>query len=141
MVRARGIAPEVPAQDGLIAPSDLTQALLASHKDDMAAMVSFAKDASPAVFAQLAPQIIGAAQSGDPIAVALMRRGAAYLHDCIGAVDFAADEIICLTGGVGPHYAPYLGAAVQARLQSPRGTALDGALHLARQEAGWVGAS
>ncbi len=48
-------------------------------------------------------------------------------------LDFEEDAVICLAGGVGPHYAAYLPQSHQNRIRPALGTALDGALALAGQ--------
>ena len=64
-----------------------------------------------------------------------MRRGADYLNTTLLVAQLAKDDVICLTGGVGPHYAPYLAAPFQDRICPPQGAALDGALALAQRQA------
>ncbi|MEM7710820.1 MAG: BadF/BadG/BcrA/BcrD ATPase family protein, partial [Pseudomonadota bacterium] len=120
------------AHDGVTDGSDITAALLARFAGDPAEMVAFAGGASPADYAALAPDILDAAEAGDPTGHALMRRGADYLDACFAAADLAPGEIVCLSGGIGPRYASFLSGGVQARLAPPDGTALDGALRLAR---------
>ena len=48
----------------------------------------------------------------------------------------AQGGLLCLSGGVGPHYAPYLDPDWQARLVTAEGTALEGALALALGQQG-----
>ena len=123
----------VLAEDGLRPHSDLTQALLA-RTNDLPGMVAFAREASPADFGALARDVIDAATSGDKNARQLMQKGADYLEACLDATTLSEGDVICLSGGVGPHYAPYLKAAHQERVRPARGTALDGALLLAQKE-------
>lgn len=120
------------AIDGLLPQSELTRAALDRFGGDPAAIVDFAVGALPRDYAGFAPSVIDAARADDRHGVALMRAGAGYLADCIGAEPLAAGDIVCLMGGVGPHYAPYLGADIRDRLRPERGSALDGALYLAR---------
>lgn len=76
--------------------------------------------------------MIEAARDGDAIGGALMQEGASYLCLCIETLKLDAEAVLCLAGGVGPHYAPYLPQIHRARIRPPNGTALDGALALAR---------
>ncbi|GAB4577027.1 MAG: N-acetylglucosamine kinase [Roseibium sp.] len=120
------------AHDGLAGSSGLTAALLARFGGDAVAVSVFAYGASPAEFAEFAPMVLEGAESGDPVASALMAEGAAYLRRVIVAAGLAAEDVICLAGGIGPHYASRLAPEDRNRLRAPQGTALDGALFLAR---------
>lgn len=123
----------VLAQDGLVPHSDLTSALLA-RTTDLPGMVAFAREATPADFGALARDVIEAAASGDANARHVMQEGATYLNACLGEVTLSQGDAICLTGGVGPHYEPYLAERFREQVRPAQGTALDGALLLARQE-------
>lgn len=96
-------------------------------------MIAFARDATPADYAQFAPSVFDAANENDPHALDLIDEGAAYLRLCLASADLAQDDVLCMTGGLGALYAPWLDQAHQVRLAEPLGTALDGALHLARR--------
>jgi glucosamine kinase len=126
-------------QDGLGPHSDLTRCSFAEFGHDPGALVRFAASASPADYARFAPAVVQAAQAGDAIGLALMQRGAAYLGQAIAAIGYAPGDAVCLTGGVGPQYAPYLPAAVREAIVPPKGSALDGALVLALAQAASAG--
>ncbi|SEN36863.1 glucosamine kinase [Pseudorhodobacter antarcticus] len=117
--------------DGLDAFCDLTRDTFDEFQRDPLAMVAFAATAKPADYARFAPQVVQAAAAGTPGGVQLMQRGAAYLCRALGVLAFAPPDVLCLTGGVGPHYAPYLPKLVQAAITPAKGSGLDGALHLA----------
>ena len=119
------------AHDGLGESSDLTRATLARFDDSPAKMIAFAKAATPPEFGTLAPLIVDAAHRGDTVGRKLMMRGAQYLEACLEAGPLADDDVICLVGGIGPHYAPYLNDSYRNRVAAAEGNALDGALHLA----------
>ncbi|WP_050526603.1 BadF/BadG/BcrA/BcrD ATPase family protein [Pseudorhodobacter aquimaris] len=121
------------AYDGLAQDSVLTRAIMAQFADVPTALVEFARTALPADYATFAPQVIRAAEAGDETACDLMRQGAAYLNGCFAALPVAQSGPLCLSGGVGPHYALYLEPRFRDRLVAPLGTALDGALFLARE--------
>jgi glucosamine kinase len=119
--------------DGLENPSDLTRSIFARIGKAPASFVAFGRQALPKDFAAFAPFVIEGAGAGDHNAVLLMQRGAHYLNRCFWAAGVAKDAVVCLSGGVGPHYAPYLAPEFANRVSAPKGTALDGALQLARQ--------
>lgn len=119
------------AQDGMEPFSPLTAACFARFGHDPRGLVTFAATARPADYASFAPDIVAAALAGDVVAVALMRQGAAYLTRALAVLDFAPPEVLCLTGGVGGHYAPYFPKDVQAAIAASKGQAVEGALRLA----------
>ncbi|MGB3554099.1 MAG: BadF/BadG/BcrA/BcrD ATPase family protein [Jannaschia sp.] len=121
------------AHDGLEAQTDLTHAILAHFGDSPARMVAYGNRAVPGDFASFAPMVLDAADAGDRSGLTLMRRGADYLDACLTVAGIGADDVVCLTGGLGTRYAPYLGDAFRDRIRPAEGTALDGALLLARQ--------
>ncbi|MEM9779462.1 MAG: hypothetical protein AAF813_06065, partial [Pseudomonadota bacterium] len=111
--------------------SDLTWALMSQFDSDPRAVARFAGTAQPGDFGAFAPQVLEAAEAGDGMAVAVMRQGATHLTTMLGALGHKPGEVLCLTGGVGRFYVPYLPVETRAGLISPEGTALDGALRLA----------
>lgn len=129
----------VLAQDGLVEHSNLTRALLSDHGDDLRSMVGFARTATPKDFAASAPLIVKSASEGDANAVHLMQKGAAYLSVCFDASHLSASDVVCLSGGVGPHYAAYLNESYRSRVRAPLGTPLDGALRLAMRNSRALG--
>lgn len=119
--------------DGILAPSILSRAT-ADEFGGAAGIVRFARTATAADCADLAPRIVKAAtEVGDRIAVNLMQAGAAYIERALRALDWQSETPLCLIGGLGPHYAGFLSEHVRSSLEAPRGTALDGALYLADQ--------
>lgn len=122
------------AHDGLCGHSDLTASLLRRFDNNPNEIVRFAKQAGPGDYAAFAPMVVKAAKDGDSIGLALMKEGAAYLNLCISVAGLGDDDILCLSGGVGPHYSPYLDNKYQGRIRPPCGTALDGALFLAARQ-------
>ncbi len=115
------------AKDGVVARTPLLDALLSEDFGE-GGISAFQFRAKPADFARLAPRVTG---SNDPAARALMAEGAAYLRTGLSALGWRPGETLCLTGGVGPSYAPFIGHPVTPA----RGTALDGALILAERGA------
>ena len=57
------------------------------------------------------------------------------LVNTLWALGFTAGDRLCLTGGVGPHYASYLPSEVLTGQQNCLGSALDGAFQLAKRAA------
>ncbi|MDN5787523.1 BadF/BadG/BcrA/BcrD ATPase family protein [Pseudorhodobacter sp.] len=118
--------------DGLVPPCDLTRSIFAGFNNDPAQIVGFAATARPADYAGFAPAVVAAAKAADAGGVALMQRGADYLTSALGVLGLRPGDRLCLTGGIGPHYAGFLSDQARAALHPPRGSALQGALQLAK---------
>ncbi len=121
------------ACDGLAAPSDLTRAVFARFDEKIHRLATYSATSDPSQYAGFAPQIVQAAKDGDAVGQRLMEGGAAYLNAALDALALKETDVLCLIGGLGPHYAPYLAPRYQARICQPQGTALDGAMTLARE--------
>ncbi|MDW4498480.1 BadF/BadG/BcrA/BcrD ATPase family protein [Sulfitobacter sp. D35] len=119
--------------DGMAGHTGLTKDIMARFGDAPGEIVAFARKAGPGDYAALAPEVIEAAETGDPAGIMLMRRGSRYIDRAFRVIGLGGDDVVCLAGGVGPHYRPYMRRAFVDRLVPPLGTALDGALRLARQ--------
>lgn len=117
--------------DGLVPGSNLTQEVM-SDLGDTAGIVAFATAASPGDFARFAPRIVAAARQGDAVATDLMAEGAAYIVKGLDRLGWKPSERLCLIGGLARHYAEFLPGRMSCCLSKPDGTALDGALALAR---------
>ena len=97
-------------------------------------IVRFASIATPKDFGTFAERIMTAATNGDATALGIVERGADYIVAALSGLGWASGENFCLTGGVGPHYAPYLAPEILAGQIECQGTALDGAFQLARRQ-------
>lgn len=118
--------------DGLVAGTDLSRRMLAHFGDTPDAIIAFARTARPADLASHAPAIAAAAEAGDALGRRLMGEGADYIRSGLAVLGWAPGERLCLTGGLGPAYARWLGVPVVPA----RGSALDGALRLAARRGG-----
>ncbi|MFV2035146.1 MAG: BadF/BadG/BcrA/BcrD ATPase family protein, partial [Halocynthiibacter sp.] len=118
-------------RDGVVPESALGRTVLADFGDNPAEMLWFSKTATPADYARYAPAVVQAASGGDVTATKLMQEGARYIEGALGAVGHKPHDPLCLIGGVGPYYVPYLNEDIAGKLTEPRGSALDGALRLA----------
>ncbi len=96
------------------------------------ALVSFAHDASPADFARYAKRIVGDYLDGDEGARWVMDRAEADIVAAIDHLRIEGDVPICFLGGLGRVFALRLRDRYADLIQEPKGTALDGALALAR---------
>ncbi len=126
------LAETLQACDGMRKKTDLTQQIMDHFDNDASALSEFARTAPPADFGAFAPMVTAAAEGRDDTGLALMQRGAGYIETALQTLDFQPTDVLCLTGGLGPIYEGYLPNAFTDRLREPNGTALDGALILAR---------
>jgi glucosamine kinase len=117
------------AQDGHIAMTPLLAKLLQDHGGP-SGVVSFAQSARPSDFAALAPQVTA---SDDPAARELMTMATSAVADSIILLRGGRDFPVVFTGGLGPVYRARLSQLMDWPIKDAAGTALDGALMLARK--------
>lgn len=116
--------------DGRVDGSPLSERILMEFQG-AARLVAFAGAANPSEFGNLAPQVTNAAEDGDTLALEIMSRGAGEVARAIHHLGWQAGVPLCLTGGIGPCYEPYLPEDLRACLASAEGEPLDGAMSLA----------
>lgn len=115
------------AVDGLAQMTPLLGDILAEH-GGAAGIVQFARSAEAADFARLTPRLVA---SADPAARAVMAQGMVDVARAVDHLQAAAPVPVVFIGGLGPAYAQAMaGRWPQA---DALGTALDGALLLARE--------
>lgn len=114
------------AVDGLVPMTAFLQHLLDDHGGP-AGVVSFAQSARAADFARLAPKLV---QSDDPAAKTLWADALAMVNASLSSLRDRYPLPVTFIGGLGPSYAAALAQFPQAAAQ---GSALDGALLLARE--------
>jgi glucosamine kinase len=118
--------------DGIAPSSPLAEQMLKVH-GGVVGVTRFSLTARPADYGRLAPGVVSAAASGDALAIGLMREGADYITAALAALGWRPGQRLCLAGGLGPAYANWLPPEIAEGLAAPDGTALDGALILARR--------
>jgi glucosamine kinase len=119
------------AVDGLIAPSTLTETLLARFGTPYG-IVTHAATASPAEIGVLAQIVTAAADAGDKVGGEILTRGAENIVRVTEKLGWQPGMALCLTGGLGPTYSDYLPATLRNALVSPSAAPIDGAIELAR---------
>ncbi len=117
------------AYDGLVDKTSLTKHVFTKYKS-AAAMVDFANEASPSELGQLAKLVTQFEQQKDTTAMEIITDGAALITDTVLKLGWH-NQPICLTGGLAPHYAPYLPADMQPCVVEAIGEPIDGAVELA----------
>lgn len=96
------------------------------------AVVAFGAQAAPSDFAALASDVIAGAQSGDPAARSVFDAAQMEVHAAIAVLQGEDPLQIAFLGGLGSIFAQTF--ADQSLVIAAKGTALDGAVALARQE-------
>jgi glucosamine kinase len=120
------LAAALRAEDGHAPLTPFLAGLIADHGGSLG-VIAFARAAAPADFAALAPRILAA---DDPAAAALVHAAAAEIAAAIAVLQAGAALPVVFLGGLGPAFRDRL--AGRWPVADPLGTALDGALMLAR---------
>ena len=117
------------ARDGFVAMTPLLASVL-REMGSPDAIVAFARHATPADFARAAPRVLDAA--GDPAAARILAEADAAVARALDRLEADGPVPIVFTGGLGPTFARRLGPRYPTLLRPAKGSALDGALALAR---------
>ena len=131
-VGRKALALALETVDGRSAPSRLSAQLLTEFRS-APGIVDFASRARPAEFGAIAPHVTRHAGDGDPAAMSILQTGAEEITRGLRHVGWKPGLALCLTGGIGPHFAPYLPDALRRFVTEPAGAPLDGAIALARE--------
>ena len=118
--------------DGIEHHSDLTRSVLQAFDDNPAALSTFALSASPHDFGCYAPQVIKAADAGDPQGIDLRTATVQAIQSALDAVGFTGQQPLCMCGGLGQAVSGVLDPAYRDSLVRPRGDALAGGLAIAQ---------
>ena len=123
------------ALDGRTRPTPLSRELTQNFEHAIPQIISWMDDAAPGDFARFAPLVLNHAESGDEIALSIVRDAALHVERFIETI-FARGGTRCvLMGGLAEPMKPWLRARIVDRLVAPLGDALDGALLLAGRPA------
>jgi glucosamine kinase len=122
------------AHDGMTPMGDLARVLLGRFDADPAKIVTWADHARPADFAQLAPLVLEHAERGDPLGVAVIEHAAAGIARVARRLLELGAPAICLIGGLAAPMRRWLPEDVQAKLATPEGDPMDGAILLAQEK-------
>lgn len=122
------------ASDGLVPVTPLLHALL-GEMGGAAGLVIFGRRAAPADFAGLVPRILEASAAGDPAAEVTLAEADAAIALAIDRLQAEGRVPVCFLGGLGPIFAARLSGRYAGLIRPARGSALDGALAMAREMA------
>lgn len=119
------------AHDGVRTGSAVTEFVMRDFDNDPQKLVAFAHGALPGAFARYAPDIFSFANEGDDIAGGLLRTAAREVDACLDVVMQGPEPKLCLLGGLGAAFEPWLKEAHRACIVASKGDALEGASRLA----------
>lgn len=118
--------------DGVIPATALTAQIIAEFDGNPTEIVKFAAKAKPADFAEFAPRIVTAAPD-DAIAGKIMAESADYISHGLKQLGWQSGEAIFPIGGLAACYSGFLPQEMADNIVPPAGSALDGALILAKE--------
>lgn len=122
------------SHDGLLPRSDLLVAVI-DEAGGPEALVEWGATATPAEFAARVPALLDAAEAADAGAAMILAEADGMVAAALDALRAGEDLPVCFLGGLGPVYARRLAARYGAAVRTPAGSALDGALAMAREMA------
>lgn len=120
------------AYDGRIAPSPLSDAILAAFDNDPEVLVDWVGKARPSDYARHAPLVLEHACRRDPIGLELIQNAAADMARIATRLLDLGAPALCLFGGLAEPLRPWLPPPLQQAIVSPKADALDGAILLAQ---------
>lgn len=120
------------AHDGLRPMTPLLAAALAEGGGPEG-LAAFGRDAAPADFARWAPRLLEAARGGDAGAEAVLAEAEAEVAAAIDLLLAERPAPVRFLGGLGPTFAARLAGRYGTLIRPPLGSALDGALAMARE--------
>ena len=119
------------AHDGVRSGSEAMRRVLADFDNDPRRLSAFAQSAVPGDFARYAPQVFELAAAEDPVAMLVLKTAAAEVDEALDVVLEGESDRLCLLGGIGRLYKPWLAARHGSRAAEPAADALAGATWLA----------
>jgi glucosamine kinase len=123
------------AYDGRTDWSPLLRAIFARFEQDPHAILQWTINAAPRDLGSFAPLVVEHAAQNDRVGRELIRMAASHIDALAERMIALGTPRLSLLGGLAEHVAPWLSPVTKSHLVAPKGDALDGALHLARQAA------
>ncbi len=121
--------------DGIIASSSMNDEVLKwLNVSGAVELVEVTASKTAAFYAQLASIVFTAAESGDEIAMKLVKEGAKYISDVARLLGQKNPPRISIIGGLTPLLLPWLDQDIQERLSKPLAPPEVGAVYFAKQQ-------
>lgn len=119
------------ALDGRTKPTPLSKAVTKQFEHAIPRVIAWMDDATPGDYAQFAPLVMEYADSGDEIALSIVRDAALHVERFIETIVARGAPRCVLMGGLAEPMKPWLRQRIVAQIDDPLGDALSGALILA----------
>jgi glucosamine kinase len=119
------------ALDGRTKPTPLSAMVTGQFDHATPRIIAWMDTATPRDYAAFAPLVLDAAEAGDEIAVLIVEDAVLHIERFIETLFNRGAPRLALVGGLADRYRPWLRERTVARLSTPVGDALDGALILA----------
>jgi glucosamine kinase len=119
------------ALDGRTKPTPLSQAVTKQFQHAIPRVIAWMDSAAPGDYARFAPLVMDYADTGDEIALSIVRDAALHVERFIETIIARGAPRCVLMGGLSERMKPWLRQRVVAQIDDPLGDALDGALILA----------
>ena len=113
----------------------LTREVMQRFHDDPYEAVAWMDRATATDYATFAPLVMRHADAGDAVARCIVRDAAEQIDELVRRLLESGASRVALLGGLASPMQPWLAPDVQRRLVPVEGDAVDGALHLARNDA------
>ncbi|QIE98176.1 N-acetylglucosamine kinase [Pantoea stewartii] len=120
------------AHEAIVERTALTHSLMARFDHSPESMLLWTRDAMPADWARVVPEVFAAAHADDSHATVLLRQTAHDIGLMVNRLSAISQGQVALMGGLATPILPWLASDVQARLVAAQYDALDGALMMAR---------
>ncbi|KTR47064.1 N-acetylglucosamine kinase [Pantoea ananatis] len=120
------------AHEAIVDSTDFTHGLMAQFSHSPETMLMWTREAMPADWARVVPDVFAAAHADDRHAVALLQQTASDIGLMVSRLSTISQGCVALMGGLATPIQPWLSAESQARLVAAQHDALDGALMMAR---------
>ncbi|MDV6332638.1 BadF/BadG/BcrA/BcrD ATPase family protein [Asticcacaulis sp. 201] len=117
--------------DGLAPQSDFGRAIISHFGGHPTDIVHWVTNAKPRDYGTLAPMVMSFADKGDPVAVSIVQKSADDLARYINRLHAVGANRVCLVGGMGPIFAPWINPQARSLLADAEHDAMEGALLMA----------
>src|SRR5262249_11741962 len=121
------------AYDERAVGTSLTREVMTRFHNDPFEAIAWMDHATATDYATFAPLVMRHADAGDAVARRIVRDSAGQIDELARPVSELGASRVALLGGLASSMEPWLAPDVQRRLVPVEGDAVDGALHLARQ--------
>lgn len=129
----RALRRALQEHEAILPSSGMGRSLMAHFKNDPENMIVWSETAKLRDYGAFAPEIFNLANDRDEAAMSLVQGIADDCEQLIRALVSKGADGVVMFGGLADPIMSWLSEEVKSHLKEPKGNALDGAIHLARQ--------